>query len=396
MVIRYERPAHWIRYDPLVIASELTAAKSAALTLQTMPYQRTWLDALQRIQLKMEIAGTSRIEGADFTERELDAVLGESPDQMQTRSQRQAYAALQTYQWIAKLPNDLPITLELLKDIHRRVVTGADDDHCPPGQLRTADQNVTFGTPRHRGCDGGEDCARTLENFTEAIREDYKDHDPLIQALAAHYHFAAMHPFLDGNGRTARALEALMLQRAGLKDTSFIAMSNYYYDEKVTYLAALSAVRAGANDLTPFLLFALRGVAIQARRLLAEIQREMKKVLFRDVTYDLFGRLRTPRKRVIAKRQMAILKLLLDTGRPLLLSEIQERLKPQYGSLKNPTKALIRDITSLLHLRAVSYVKQASGALLFDIRLEWPTEITETAFFRMIKQLPRARTQAFS
>ena len=57
------------------------------------------------------------------------------------------------------------------------------------------------------------------------IEHELRDHDPIIQALAAHYHVAAMHPFLDGNGRTARALEALMLQRAGLRDTCFIAMS---------------------------------------------------------------------------------------------------------------------------------------------------------------------------
>ena len=64
-------------------------------------------------------------------------------------------------------------------------------------------------------------------------------------ALALHYHFAAMHPFLDGNGRSARALEALMLQRTGLRDTLFIAISNYYYEEKAEYLSALAEVRAG-------------------------------------------------------------------------------------------------------------------------------------------------------
>ena len=53
-----------------------------------------------------------------------------------------------------------------------------------------------------------------------------------------------MHPFLDGNGRTARALEALMLQRTGLRDTLFIAMSNYYYEHKINYLNALNDTRA--------------------------------------------------------------------------------------------------------------------------------------------------------
>ena len=86
--------------------------------------------------------------------------------------------------------------------------------------------------------------------------------------MATHYHFEAMHPFEDGNGRTARALEALLLQRAGLRDTAFIAMSNYYYEEKPRYLSVLTEVRGGRHNLTAFLKFALRGVTLQCDRLL--------------------------------------------------------------------------------------------------------------------------------
>ena len=45
------------------------------LALTQMPYQRSWADELQQIQLKREVAGTSRIEGAEFTEKELDAAM---------------------------------------------------------------------------------------------------------------------------------------------------------------------------------------------------------------------------------------------------------------------------------------------------------------------------------
>ncbi len=75
-----------------------------------------------------------------------------------------------------------------------------------------------------------------------------------------------MHPFLDGNGRTARALEALVLQRAGLRDTAFIAMSNYYYEEKAAYLDVLAEVRSQNHDLTPFINFGLKGIALQCDR----------------------------------------------------------------------------------------------------------------------------------
>ena len=217
MIVRYELPRNWIAYDRSAIFDEFTAAKAAMLALTEIPYQRSWADELQKVQLKREVAGTSRIEGAEFTEKELEAAMRETPEQLETRSQKQAAAAVATYRWLARLPADHPLDDGLVLDVHRRLVSGCDDDHCPPGRLRERDQNVTFGAPRHRGVEGGEECTEAIQRLVEAARTVFQDHDPLIQAFALHYHFAAMHPFLDGNGRTARALEALMLQRTGLR-----------------------------------------------------------------------------------------------------------------------------------------------------------------------------------
>ena len=113
-----------------------------------------------------------------------------------------------------------------------------------------------------------------------------------------------MHPFLDGSGRTARALEATILQRSRLKNELFIAMSNYFYDEQPIYLTILAEVRSNGYDLTPFLKFGLRGIANQCHRLLAEIRIQLEKTLFRDVMHQMFGRLCSTRKRVVAKRQL--------------------------------------------------------------------------------------------
>lgn len=393
-MIRYEIPQHWIAYDGPAITNALAEAKAAVLSLRTVPYQRRWVERLQQIQLKREVAGTSRIEGAEFTERELDAAMQETPEQLQTRSQKQAHAAVQTYRWIATVPPDRPIDGDLVRLIHRHMVTGADDDHCAPGQLRQRDQNVNFGVPRHRGVDGGDECQQAFGQFTRAMGREFRDHAPLVQAIAAHYHLAAMHPFADGNGRTARALEALMLQRAGLRDSSFIAMSNYYYDEKSAYLSTLAEVRQRGFDLTPFLQFALRGVTLQSQRLLTEIQHEISKGLFRNLMFDLFGLLKTPKKRVIAERQIEILKLLLEVDW-MDWPEVIRRTSPAYAPLGNPTKALVRDVLSLSALGAVKVEKVGDNRYRLRVRLEWPTEITETAFFEKLKELPKAKTHSF-
>ena len=394
MVIRYENPQAWVIYDASTVLQSLAEAKAAILALTQIPFQRSWAEELQQAQLKREVAGTSRIEGAEFTEKELDAALRETPEQLETRSQRQAAAAIATYRWIATIPPGRPIDEELILEVHRRIVTGCDDDHCPPGKLRSPDQNVTFGAPRHRGAEGGRECADAFAGLAQATRTVFHAHDPLIQALTLHYHFAAMHPSLDGNGRTARALEALMLGRVGLRDTLFIAMSNYYYEEKAAYLQALADARAGGHDLTPFLLFAFKGIERQCRRLLAEIRLQVQKALYRNTVTDLFGRLKSPRKRVMSGRQVQILNLLLDQG-DLTLDDLTKRTAHVY-SLKNPYKALIRDLNSLIQVGAISArrLKDPPGFLL-SAELDWPTKITATEFFRRLRQLPKGKVHGF-
>ena len=379
-VVHYKLPADWILYDSLAIVEAFTAAKAAVLSLTTIPYQRRWAEELQVVQLKREVAGTSRIEGADFTEGELDAALNESPAELWTRSQRQAAAAKRAYRWIAARQRDYPIDRDAVLQIHGLIIEGADDDHCPPGELRSHDQNVSFGVPRHRGVEGGEQCRLAFDSLCEAVGGSMRAHDPIIQGLALHYHLAAMHPFLDGNGRTARALEAMMLQRVGLRDSLFIAMSNYYYEEKNEYLSSLAQVRARNYDLTPFLIFALRGVELQCRRLFGEIRRHLAKALFRNLMYDLFNTLKTPRKRVIADRQIKILNLLLE--QEYTVGDLVVATTANYATLKNPVKAFARDITTLMGLKAVEIVQDGESHVV-RVRLDWPSEITETEFFRI-------------
>jgi cell filamentation protein, protein adenylyltransferase len=368
-----------------------------------MPFQRSWAEALQEMELKREVAGTSKIEGADFTDREFEeAIAANVPANQLTRSQRQARAAIQTYRWIATLPAGRPATEDLIRSVHRRIVTNCDDDHCAPGQLRGHDQNVTFGRPRHRGASGGAECETAFRRLCGAINQEFRSHDGLIQALAVHYHLGAIHPFQDGNGRTARAMEALLLKRAELKDTLFVTMSNHYYDEKDNYLDILTQVRASDHVLTPFLKFGLRGIAIQCKRLLREIRRHVSRSLYRDVMGQMYGRLYSTRKRALAKRQFSILERLLERDDTWTVEELFNAISKDYNNLKSAGKAFIRDVNHLSGLKAiqVNKIKQQPGRPLWSAytvaaRLEWPTEITETEFYKEMNSMPPAKTRLY-
>jgi Fic family protein len=398
--IKYHRPEQWIKYDKELLFDELANAKASVLALKAIPFQKRWVETLQKLQLKMEVAGTSQIEGADFAGNELDTALkAETAEEQWTRSQKQANAAVRAYRWIATLPDGVPVNEHLICDVHRIVVTDCDEDHCAPGQIRTHDQNVTFGYIKHRGASGGPECTGSFKELAHQLQNDFPNHDQLIQALALHYHFAAMHPFQDGNGRTARVLEALMLQRAGLKNSLFIAMSNYYYEEKRAYLQALADVRAGDHNLTPFLKFALKGIAVQSNRLLVMIRTEVSKQLFRNLTHELFARLETSRKRVIVKRQLFLLEHLLDSDEKIEFGSLVDSVKQHYASRKIPFQAIARDVNRLISLGAIRLLPEVTVGkrprFYLQVNLDWPSTITETEFFAKIEQMPKSKTSVY-
>ena len=397
-VILYQLPDSWIAYDRRAIERPLLEAQAEILALRSLPFQRRWVREILDSQIKLEVGGTSRIENASFIGDELErAIRAQTPEELHTRSQRQANAAMNAYRWVAEQPDDRPVSPQLITELHRIIVTGCDDDHCEPGGLRQTDQNVTFGSPRHRGVPGGPECDFAVDQLAQQASTKFREHDPLIQALALHYHFAAMHPFLDGNGRTARALEALMLKRAGLHDAVIVPMSNFYCREVNAYMAALSEVRLRKHDLTQFLTFALRGLAEEVSRLTDALRDAVARAIYGIFLGELFGRLESTRRRVIVTRQLELLSHLHAKKAPVEWRSLVADAKQLYAKRKDRPAAMARDVSKLLALGAVWIEWDQAGQKqpLISVNIDWPSEITETEFFERIKKLPKSKDYAF-
>lgn len=385
-VRRYITPQHWIRYDATAVFNLLVEAKTAAAVLQHMPYLHQWIEQAHEEQLRLEAAGTSRIEGAEFTQREQDEAL--ASDSLQhtrlTHSQRQLRCADATYRWMQIQPAHRPLTSDFILNIHRRIVTGCDDDHCEPGALRPDGWNVTFGTPICRGAEGGYECQTAFKALCTAIAGEFQRHDPIVQAIAVHYHIGAMHPFGDGNGRTARALEAFMLRRAGVNDVVMVSLSNYYYERKDEYLATLNQSRQRGHDITPFLLFAFKAIIDRCNSLTEEITDNHRRILFRECANSLFGQLRSPRRRVLVERQLQILDILMDSD-SVDITSLLTLSNAHYEHLKFPDRAVIRDLLELLELEAVLINNNK-----FSLNLDWPQQFSESELLERYENMPSA------
>lgn len=382
-ISHYALPEQWAKYDLAAVSGPLIEAKTAAGVLNRMPRLPQWIEQAHEEQLRLEVVGTSRIEGAEFTEREQEEALAPGAEFRVdlTRSQRQLRAANAAYRWLGELSAGRPVTSDLILGVHRRIVTGCDDDHCEPGATRWG--NVTFGTPRCRGVEGGDECRAAFNALVEAVNGEFRRHDRIIQAMAAHYHIGAMHPFDDGNGRAARALEAFMLRSADVNNMVMVSLSNYYYERKDEYLAALWESRRSGHDLTPFLMFALPAVADRCNALAERIIANTKRTLYRQFATSLFGRLRSPRRRLLADRQLRILNLLLDGG-PLDLPTLTEQAYVHYRHLKFAERALLRDLVGLLDLSAIVFSDERIA-----VNLDWPQQ-SEAELLERWERMPSA------
>lgn len=109
-----------------------------------------------------------------------------------------------------------------------------------------------------------------LSNWERFIHER-TEIDPVIRMAVAHYQFEAIHPFTDGNGRTGRILNLLMLVEQGLLDLPVLYLSRYILKEKASYYRGLNAVTTDAA-WEAWILFMLAAVTETARWTTAKVR----------------------------------------------------------------------------------------------------------------------------
>jgi Fic family protein len=159
---------------------------------------------------------------------------------------------------------ELPLSLRLLREIHRELMQNVRGAERTPGEFRTSQNWIgplgsTLMTaafippPAH-------ELMNFLGNFEKFIHEHKADTPLLIQCGLAHAQFETIHPFLDGNGRVGRLLITLMLCEAKALARPLLYLSHYLKVNRSEYYDRLTAVRE-CGDWEGWLRFFLRGVA---------------------------------------------------------------------------------------------------------------------------------------
>lgn len=168
---------------------------------------------------------------------------------------------------LERIKNGFPLSLRLLREIHRVLLSGGRGIQMLPGEFRrsqnwiggTRPGNAFFVPPPSEDL---MDCLSDLEKF---ICNDENTMPILLKAGIAHVQFETIHPFLDGNGRLGRLLITLLLCTSGMLHEPILYLSLYLKQNRTTYYDLLQQVRThGTWEI--WLEFFLEGVWKSAKQ----------------------------------------------------------------------------------------------------------------------------------
>jgi len=149
-----------------------------------------------------------------------------------------------------------------------------------------------------------QDVPELMDKLLEYIKNSKNKIDPLIVAGIFHKQFVIIHPFIDGNGRTARLLSTLILYKTGYDFKRLFTISEYYDKDHPAYYQAIQSVRQNKMDMTTWLDYFVEGLHSQ----MAEIQVKGKQLIKQD------NRLQKIKKIGLNKRQEKAIKHLMLKG----------------------------------------------------------------------------------
>jgi Fic family protein len=309
---------------------------------------------------------TTAIEGNTLTEEQvrqhLDGKLKVPPSQEYLKRELDNITA--AFNEIAKV----------VFDEQRRTLTAADvlaynarvlaelavEDGVVPGALRTH----SVGVAGYRGAPA-EDCAYLLERLCTWLNDEL--HGPkefevafgILKAIVAHVYSAWIHPFGDGNGRTARLLEFRILIAVGVPSTAAHLLSNHYSKTRAEYYRQLDHAHRSGGDLLPFIEYALRGFIEGLREQIQRLRLQQRDICWRDYVHERFrGRRSDGDKR---RRDLAL--AISVQGEPTP-SERLKLLTPEIAALyaTKSDKTFVRDIRELIAMDLLEATDQGLRA----------------------------------
>lgn len=361
----YELSHPWLKFRvdlsnaPYQLWLLLGEARSKIDHIAGVPLRPETAERLHRVYVAKGARATTAIEGNSLSEEQ---VLDHLEGKLKLPPSQQYLAQ--------EIDNVVKACNRILDDVFQQHVTALS-----PSMIKrfnttvledlTLEDDVVPGSCREHAVRVGnyhgapyQDCEHLLELMCNWLNNDF-DNDredmllpiAVIRAVLAHLYLAWIHPFGDGNGRTARLVEVQILVAAGVPTPAAHLMSNHYNQTRTEYYRQLDRASHSGGDVVPFLLYAIEGFVDGLKAQLRHIREQQLEVAWENHVHAAF---REHKGATADRRKWLVLDMSkgADAFSRDQMRELSPRLVRAYSSKTD--KTLARDLNALSSLKLVT------------------------------------------
>jgi Fic family protein len=317
--------------------------------LEAAELKEEWIKEMQSRALILESHHSTHIEGTQLTLEQSERILtGKPAGEVRPDDRQELLNYREAMDFVSKYLNEKSeITEELIKEIHRTLVKEVGGGTLEPGRYRKVQNYVVNSltgeviyTPPPP-----EKVPALMKELVEWLNSE-KDIHPVLVAGIAQYKFVEIHPFLDGNGRTARVLCTLILYKNGYDFKRLFSLSEFYDKDRRMYYEAIRSVKENDMDLTRWLEYFVEGLKTQMLEVKAKGELAIKKEVV----------LEKAEKLDLNERQLKAVRYVVERGK-ISISAFKS-LVPEVSE-----KTLYRDLQDLVGRGLLKEVGEKKGRI---------------------------------
>lgn len=364
---KYEKTHPWINFTLDLRKADYTLwlllgeAQSKCEHIAGVPLRPTTAKQLHNLYLAKGALATTSIEGNTLSEQEvLDRIEGKlklplSKEYLGKEIDNIVEACNSITCNLFK-NEDCELTLDKIRNYNKVILKDLPlSDEVVPGEIR----GHRVGVGRYLAAPL-EDCEYLMQKLCHWLSREFEPPEGqrvafgILKAIVAHIYLAWIHPFGDGNGRTARLVEFQILLSSGIPSAAAHLLSNHYNQTRQEYYRQLDHSSKTGGDIMLFIAYALQGFVDGLKEQLEVIRNQQWDVTWRNYVHERFKDDNSP-------SNIRIRRLVLDLSikdEPVPISDlklISPRIAEAYATKTH--KTLMRDISSLIKMELVEKVE---------------------------------------
>lgn len=264
------------------ITADLVKIERTRGFLEAARLSDEWIAKMQARTLILEAHYTTHIEGTHLTlDQSKQLLTGHKIENVDLEDVRELLNYKKAFDLVADYLGSGEVIREgLIREIHKKLVEGVRGDFATPGAYRKIQNYVVNSKTKEiiYTPPPAFQVPLMMSELVEWLKVE-QNINPVLVAGIAQFQLVHIHPFLDGNGRTARLLSTLYLYKTGYDFKRLFTISEYYDRDRSNYYKAIQSVRENGMDMTTWLEYFVSGLATQ----LQEVQKRGQQMMKLDV-----------------------------------------------------------------------------------------------------------------